>query len=87
MKKILFILTILALLTLAGCGNKDMSGQAIGDLSDDAINKLCAETPAVCSCVQEHRNFDLCICLQQAAGDYLMQDNCWWDFTGSERPQ
>ena len=86
MKHALFILTTLALLLIAGCGD-NITGNSVADLSDDAIDKLCTETPAVCPCVQEHRNFDLCICLQQAGGDYLMQDNCWWDFTGQDRPQ
>ena len=72
---------------LTACSNKDISGQAVGDMSQDAIDKVCAEQPELCSCLAEHQNYDLCICLKDAGNDYLMMDNCWYDFVGTERPQ
>ena len=87
MKRIIFCIMVLALLVLTACSNKDLSGKSIGVMTDDAIQKVCDEQPELCSCLNEYRNYDLCICLKDAGNDYLMQDNCWFDYTGHDRPQ
>lgn len=85
-KAMLFIAAIIAVLLVAGC-NKDLSGEAYGKMTKEAVAKVCKEQPEICPCLKEQKNFDLCICLKQAGPDYLMQDNCWSEFMGKERPQ